>query len=101
MPIQNLHLYMSTHVVCVDVLLRIIYLNFEDPLLLHCAFYSLELFPHIQTQTCDACQRYLHVIDLVKDTGACPDVDEIAALPLDVWAADSGYEKITPNLIGI
>ena len=65
------------------------------------AFYSLELFPHIHTQTCDACQRYLHVIDLVKDAGACPDVDEIAALPLDVWAVDSGYEKITPNLIGI
>ena len=65
------------------------------------AYYSLELFPHIQTQTCDACQRYLHVIDLTKDAEACPDVDEIAALPLDVWAIDSGYEKIAPNLIGI
>jgi FdhE protein len=65
------------------------------------AYYSLEIFPHIQTQTCDACQRYLHMIDLGKDAAACPDVDEIAALPLDVWAVDSGYEKITPNLIGI
>ena len=65
------------------------------------AFYAAEMFPHIQTQTCDGCQRYLHVIDLGKDGEACPDVDEIAALPLDVWAADSGYEKITPNLIGI
>lgn len=63
--------------------------------------YGSELFPHIQTQTCDACQRYLHVIDVGKDAEACPDVDEIAALPLDVWAADNGYEKITPNLIGI
>jgi FdhE protein len=65
------------------------------------AYYSVDLFPHIQTQTCDACQRYLHVIDLDKDVEACPDVDEIAALPLDVWAIDNGYEKITPNLIGI
>ena len=66
------------------------------------AYYANEeMFPHIQTQTCDACQRYLHVIDLGKDVAACPDVDEIAALPLDVWAVDSGYEKITPNLIGI
>jgi FdhE protein len=64
-------------------------------------FYGSELFPHVQTQTCDACQRYLHVIDASKDVEACPDVDEIAALPLDVWAADNGYEKITPNLIGI
>jgi formate dehydrogenase maturation protein FdhE len=65
------------------------------------ARHSLDLFPHIYTQTCDACQRYLHVIDLEEDSGACPDVDEIAALPLDVWAVDGGYEKITPNLIGI
>ena len=65
------------------------------------AYYSLEIFPHIQTQTCDSCQRYLHVIDIGKDAEACPDVDEIAALPLDVWAVDSGFEKINPNLIGI
>ncbi|MBM3797824.1 MAG: formate dehydrogenase accessory protein FdhE [Acidobacteria bacterium] len=65
------------------------------------AFYQLDLFPHIQIQTCDACQRYLHVVDTSKDPEACPDVDEIAALPLDVWAIDQGYEKITPNLIGI
>jgi formate dehydrogenase maturation protein FdhE len=65
------------------------------------AYHGAGLFPHIQTQTCDACQRYLHVIDLGKDAEACPDVDEIAALPLDVWAIDNGYEKITPNLIGI
>lgn len=64
-------------------------------------YYSLDVFPHIHTQTCDACQRYLHVIDVTKDPEACPDVDEIAALPLDVWAVDNGYEKITPNLIGI
>lgn len=65
------------------------------------AFQSVELFPHIQTQTCDGCRRYLHVIDIGQEPAACPDVDEIAALPLDVWALDNGYEKITPNLIGI
>lgn len=65
------------------------------------AFQSIELFAHVQTQTCDGCRHYVHVIDLAKDPAACPDVDEIAALPLDVWALDSGYEKITANLIGI
>lgn len=65
------------------------------------ALQAVDLFPHIQTQTCDGCRRYVHVIDTSKDPAACPDVDEIAALPLDVWALDNGYEKITPNLIGI
>jgi hypothetical protein len=65
------------------------------------AFYASEQFPHIQTQVCESCKRYLHIIDLSKDPQAQPDVDEIAALPLDVWAIEHGYEKLHPNLIGI
>jgi FdhE protein len=65
------------------------------------ACYGVDLLPHIQTQTCDSCRRYLHMINLEKAPEACPDVDEIAALPLDVWALENGYEKIHPNLIGI
>jgi formate dehydrogenase maturation protein FdhE len=32
---------------------------------------------------------------------AIPEVDEIEALSLDVWAREKGYEKIFPNLVGI
>ena len=32
---------------------------------------------------------------------AIADVDEIAALPLDVWAAQNGYQKLVRNLVGI
>jgi hypothetical protein len=28
-------------------------------------------------------------------------VDELAALPLDLYAADQGLVKITPNLMGL
>lgn len=56
---------------------------------------------HLQTQTCDTCQRYLHHIDLSKELAAVPDVDEIAALPLDVWALERGFQKLHPNLVGI
>lgn len=32
---------------------------------------------------------------------AVPIVDEVAALPLDLWAVDQGYHKIEMNLVGI
>jgi hypothetical protein len=64
-------------------------------------YYSLEGIPHIQTRVCDTCGKYMHVIHLGKDPLAIPDVDEIAGLPMDVWAAEQGFEKIHPNLIGI
>jgi len=65
------------------------------------AFYHTDFLPHIQTQMCDRCKRYLHIINLARDPHAAPDVDEIAALPLDVWAIEQGFEKIQHNLIGI
>jgi len=60
-----------------------------------------EQLPHVQTRVCEGCGRYLHVVDTLRDAEACPDVDEIAALAVDVWAIEQGYEKIQPNLIGI
>ena len=65
------------------------------------AFYAAEGFDHIQVQACDACRRYLHLINLAKDPEAIPEVDELAALPLDVWAREQGYVKLYPNLAGI
>jgi formate dehydrogenase maturation protein FdhE len=65
------------------------------------AWYSSESLPHIQTRVCESCRRYLHVIHLGKDARAIPEVDELAALPLDLWAREQGYEKLWPNLAGI
>ncbi len=50
---------------------------------------------------CEACKVYLHVVDLGKDPAAIPDVDELAVLPLDVWARERGYRKVQTNLVGI
>jgi formate dehydrogenase maturation protein FdhE len=41
------------------------------------------------------------MVHLEKEAAAVPDVDELAALPLDVWAQEKGYRKIQPNLAGI
>lgn len=65
------------------------------------AYYTAEQFPHVVTQACEACRRYLHLIDLAKDPQAIPEADELAALPMDVWARQQGFVKIHPNLAGI
>jgi formate dehydrogenase maturation protein FdhE len=39
-------------------------------------------------------------IDLATDPNAVPVVDEIAAIPLDLYARERGFAKITTNLAG-
>ncbi len=52
-------------------------------------------------RTCESCRLYLHVVRIDVDPESIPEVDELAALSLDVWAKERGYEKIFPNLAGI
>ena len=59
-----------------------------------------ERFPHVRVDGCQTCRKYLLTFDLRRDTRAVPIVDEIAALPLDLFARDQGLTKITPNLMG-
>lgn len=63
--------------------------------------FSADEFPHIRVEACDACKRYLKSVDLTINGLAVPVVDEIAAAPLDLWAAEHGYEKIELNLMGL
>ena len=58
------------------------------------------VFPHIRIEACESCRGYLLNIDLMADPYAVPIVDEIAALPLDLYAGERGFSKITPNLMG-
>ena len=59
-----------------------------------------EQFPHVRVDGCRSCKRYLLTFDLRRDARAVPIVDELAALPLDLYAIDRGLTKITPNLLG-
>jgi FdhE protein len=65
------------------------------------AYHSAEALPHIQVMSCDGCRQYIHLIDVQKEPSALADIDEVAALPLDVWAVERGYAKLQPNLVGI
>ena len=56
--------------------------------------------PHMRADACDTCHSYLITVDLRKEPGAVPLVDEIVALPLDLEAAARGYTKIARNVMG-
>ena len=58
-----------------------------------------EQFPHIRVEACDTCRRFLRTIDLTKDGNAIPVVDDLAAIPLTLWADEHGYQRIEPNLL--
>jgi Protein involved in formate dehydrogenase formation len=64
-------------------------------------FYSAPEIAHVRVDVCDSCHTYLKSIDLTKTGLAIPIVDELATLPLDLWARDHGYKKLQINVLGI
>ena len=64
------------------------------------AFYSAPEIAHVRVDVCDTCHTYLKSIDLTKTGQAVAVVDELAAIPLDLWAREHGYEKLQINLLG-
>lgn len=59
-----------------------------------------EKLPHIRVEACDSCHHFLRTIDLTKDGNAIPVVDDLAAIPLGLWADEHGYQRIFTNLLG-
>jgi FdhE protein len=62
--------------------------------------YTASDFEHIRVEACDTCKTYIKTIDLTKDGRAVPIVDELAAIPLTLWAQEKGYSKLQANLLG-
>jgi formate dehydrogenase accessory protein FdhE len=65
------------------------------------AVYTANEFNHVRVEGCDTCQRYIKTVDLTKNGLAVPVVDELATIPLNLWAQEHGYTKLQPNLLGI
>lgn len=65
------------------------------------AFYSAPEIEHVRVDVCDSCQTYLKTVDLTKTGLADPIVDELATVPLDLWAREHGYRKLQINLLGV
>jgi len=62
--------------------------------------YIAEETPQVRVEACDTCKFYLRTIDLTKDGHAVPLVDDLAAIPLTLWAHEQGYSRLQPNLLG-
>jgi FdhE protein len=65
------------------------------------AVYSAKEFSHVRVEACDACHCYIKTVDLTKDGNAVPVVDELATIPLNLWATEHGYLKLQNNFLGI
>jgi formate dehydrogenase accessory protein FdhE len=63
--------------------------------------YTADQFPHIRVECCDVCQTYMKSVDFTRNGLANPLVDELASVPLDLWAQEHGYAKLHPNLLGL
>lgn len=61
--------------------------------------YTADAFPHVRIEACDSCRRYLKTIDMTRDGLAVPLVDDIASVPLDLWAGEHGYRRLRANLL--
>ncbi len=62
--------------------------------------YVAEQFPSIRVEACETCKVYVRTIDLTKDGNAVPVVDDLAAIPLSLWAHERGFTRLQPNLLG-
>jgi FdhE protein len=63
--------------------------------------YATDDLPHMAVFACDTCKHYVKAVDMTVSGLAVPLVDEVAAAPLDLWAAEQGYTKTVPNLMGM
>jgi FdhE protein len=71
----------------------------EDPRRL--PSFSSEAHPTVRIEGCETCRRYLKSIDLTADARLIPEVDDLASLALDLWAAEQGFSRMEPGLAGL
>jgi FdhE protein len=60
---------------------------------------TAEELKHVRVEACDSCRTYIKTVDLTKSGRAEPIVDEMASIPLDLWAQKQGYTKLQFNLM--
>lgn len=61
--------------------------------------YVAEEMKHVRVEACDSCKTYIKTVNMTTQGRAEPIVDEMAAVPLDVWAQSRGYAKLQANLM--
>ena len=65
------------------------------------AVFTSEYFEHVRVEACDTCKLYIKTVDLSRNGLAVPVVEELATVPLTLWAEEHGYSKLQPNLLAV
>jgi formate dehydrogenase maturation protein FdhE len=55
----------------------------------------------VRVEACESCKTYVKSIDLTIDARRVPEIDELVALSLDLWAVEQGYRRLEPGLAGL
>jgi len=55
----------------------------------------------VRVEACDSCKTYVKSVDLTLDARRVPEIDELVALSLDLWAVEQGYQRLEPGLAGL
>ena len=55
----------------------------------------------VRVEACDSCKSYVKSIDLTVDARRVPEIDDLVALSLDLWAVEKGYQRLEPGLAGL
>jgi len=63
--------------------------------------HEIESWPHLRIEECGSCRAYLKAVDLRRDGGAVPIVEDLASPELDLWAQERDLWKICRNLVGL
>jgi len=61
--------------------------------------YTAKELKHVRVEACDSCKTYIKTVDMTTNGLAEPMVDEMASIPLDVWAQKQAYTKLQMNLM--
>ena len=61
--------------------------------------YTADELQHVRVEGCDSCMSYIKTVDFTKSALGEAVVDEIASVPLDLWAQGQGYRKVQINLM--
>ena len=58
-----------------------------------------DAYPHAQVDVCSSCRTCLKTLDLSRNNTMIPIVDDLATLPLDLWAREQGFTRLRPHLL--
>jgi len=61
--------------------------------------YATAKFEGVRLEACETCKAYIKTVNLTQSGLAVPEVDDLAAVPLDLWADENGFHRATRNLL--